>query len=285
MALYNVSALVLRRIPLGEKDKIVTLFSREFGKLRAVAKGARKPTSKLAGATEPLVLLRASLAEGSGLEILSEAQVRESFPLLKNDYGRFLRATYACELLDKVTEERDPHPESFDLLLSTLFILQRAVQPDTALHAYELQLLAQIGYEPQLHACIRCESFFEKDNPPVGYSSARGGALCIACTEFLRGEASPCNATTVLALEQLMGATDAKVLAAWELSEDTLGEVNRLLRSHLRYQLERELKSTVFLDALRLDELDTAGSKAEALGADVALGAFGVVDDQDGAVL
>ena len=170
MPLYKTVALVLRRIPLGEKDKILTLFSRDLGKLRAVAKGARKPTSKLSGASEPLLLLRASLAEGSSLDVLSEAEVREAFPKLKSDYGRFLRATYACELLEKVMEERDPHPESFDLLLSTLYILQHAVQPDTALHAYELQLLAQIGYEPQLSTCIRCDNPFDTHYPPVGFS-------------------------------------------------------------------------------------------------------------------
>ncbi len=85
MPLYKTVALVLRRIPLGEKDKILTLFSRDLGKLRAVAKGARKPTSKLSGASEPLLLLRASLAEGSSLDVLSEAEVREAFPKLKSD--------------------------------------------------------------------------------------------------------------------------------------------------------------------------------------------------------
>lgn len=254
MPTYKTAALVLRRIPLGEKDKIVTLFSRDKGKLRAVAKGARKPTSKLAGATEPLVLLRASIAEGSSLDVLSEAEVRESFPKLKADYGLILRASYACELLEKVMEERDPHPESFDLLLSTLYILQRAVQPDAALHAYELQLLAQIGYEPQLSACIRCDNPFDTDYPPVGYSPSRGGALCIPCTEFLHGEAMPCNATTILLLERLTLLSDAKSLAALELPVEALTEINRILRAHLRYRVEREIKSLGMLDAFRLTE-------------------------------
>ncbi|WP_309711913.1 DNA repair protein RecO [Armatimonas sp.] len=254
MATYKTVALVLRRIPLGEKDKIVTLFSRDLGKLRAVAKGSRKPTSKLSGASEPLLLLRASLAEGSSLDVLSEAEVREAFPKLKSDYGRFLRATYACELLEKVMEERDPHPESFDLLLSTLYILQHAVQADTALHAFELQLLAQIGYEPQLSACIRCDNPFDTDYPPVGYSPSRGGALCIPCTEFLHGEAMPCNATTILLLERLTQLTDAKALAGLELPDEALTEINRILRAHLRYRIEREIKSLGMLDALRLEQ-------------------------------
>lgn len=254
MPTYKTAALVLRRIPLGEKDKIVTIFSRDRGKLSAVAKGARKPTSKLAGATEPLVLLRAAIAEGSSLDILSEAEVREAFPKLKADYGRYLRATYACELLEKVTEERDPHPESFDLLLSTLYILQRAAQPDTALHAFELQLLAQIGYEPQLATCIRCDNPFDTDYPPVGYSPARGGALCIPCTEFLQTEALPCNATTIVLLERLTLLTDAKTLAALELPDEALTEINRIVRAHLRYRVEREIKSLGMLDAFRLGE-------------------------------
>lgn len=254
MSIYKVNALILKRIPLGEKDKIVTLFSREFGKIDAVAKGARKPTSKLAGASEPLVLLKATVAEGKSLDVLSDVEVRETFSLLKSDYGRYLRATYACDLLDKVTEPRDPFPEGFDLLLSTLYVLQRAPQPDTALHAFELKLTACIGYEPQLHACIRCELFFEKSNPPVAFSAARGGALCESCAGFVGDEADYCQPLTILTMERLMAVRDVYTLAATEVPEEIVAEMNRLLRAHLRLRVERKVKSTEFLDVLRLEE-------------------------------
>ena len=255
MAVYKTSALVLRRIPLGETDKIVTLFSREYGKFNAVAKGARKTTSRLAGATEPLMLLRALLAEGMNLDILTQCEIKESFPLLRGDFGMILRATYACELLDKLTVERDAAPEVFDLLLSTLYVLQRAIDPDATLFAFELQLLAQIGYEPRLDACAHCDRAL--DNAHLAYSPSRGGALCPACAVTM-DDALPMTVDTLEVMESLLAAEDARALAAVELPPPVRTETGRLLRAHLRYRLERDVKSTEFLDAYRVGAMDLA---------------------------
>ncbi|MBC8104185.1 MAG: DNA repair protein RecO [Cytophagales bacterium] len=257
MAVYKTNALVLRRIPLSETDKILTLFTREYGKLSAVAKGSRRTTSRLSGATEPLMLLRALLAEGMNLDVVTQAEIRESFPLVRGDFGLFLRATYACELLDRLTVERDPAPEAFDLLLSTLYVLQRAVDPDAALHAYELQLMAQVGYEPRLDACVRCErDLISGDLSPGGFSPTRGGVLCLDCAAQAREEVLP---FTLLALHTVIGLAnqeDARALAATEIPIEARDAINRALRAHLRLRLERDVKSTAFLDALRIGAMD-----------------------------
>ncbi len=254
MAVYKTNALVLRRIPLGEKDKIVTLFTREYGKLNAVAKGARRTTSRLAGATEPLMLLRALLAEGMNLDILTQCEIRESFSHLRSDFGLILRATYACELLDKLTVERDPSPEAFDLLLSTLYVLQRAVEPDAALHAFELQFLAQIGYEPRLDACARCGKDLA-DGEGAGFSASRGGLLCGPCADATDDtlNLSPAAARMMI---RLLNEEDAKALARIEMTPTEREEIARVLRAHLRFRLERDVKSTEFLDAHRLGAMN-----------------------------
>lgn len=254
MAVYKTNALVLRRIPLGETDKIVTLFSREYGKFSAVAKGARKTTSRLAGATEPLMLLRALLAEGMNLDVLTQCEIKESFPLLRGDFGLILRATYACELLEKLTVERDAAPEAFDLLLSTLYVLQRAADPDAALHAFELQLLAQVGYEPRLDACARCGGDLQHDGP-LFFSPSRGGLLCSSCADAT-DDALPLAKETAETMARLLLEEDARALAQLELSPTVRKEMARLLRAHLRYRLERDLKSTELLDAYRLGATD-----------------------------
>jgi DNA repair protein RecO (recombination protein O) len=259
MPVYKANALVLRRIPLGETDKILTLFTREYGKLSAVAKGARRTTSRKSGATEPLMFLRALLAEGMNLDVLTQAEIRESFPVVRADFGLFLRATYACELLDKVTAERDAAPEAFDLLLSTLYILQRAVDPDATLHAYELQLMSQIGYEPMLSACARCERPFGEgtDIMVASFSAARGGAVCDECTTQTREEMLPLSPETVDWMERLAAQDDARALARVDLPPAVRDEMNRALRAHLRYRLERDVRSTAFLDAYRVGAMDS----------------------------
>jgi DNA repair protein RecO (recombination protein O) len=261
VAVYKTNALVLRRIPLGETDKIVTLFTREYGKLAAVAKGARRTTSRLSGATEPLMLLRGLLAEGMNLDVLTQCEIRESFPLLRADFGLFLRATYCCELLDKLTVDRDPAPEAFDLLLSTLFILQRAIHPDAPVHAFELQLMAQAGYEPRLDACIRCDRTFDERNDIMvaSYSPPRGGALCEECASQAREETIPLSPETARMMQQLASEDDARRLAATDLMPEMASQVNRSLRAHLRYRLERDVRSTAFLDAFRVGAMDELG--------------------------
>lgn len=253
MPTFKARALVLRRIPLGEKDKIVTLFTREYGKLRAVAKGARLTTSRLSGATEPLIVIQALLSEGTRLDVVSQAEVRESFPALRAEYGSLVRASYLCELVDRVTEERDPHPQLFDLAVSTLYLLSGARQPDAVLHAAELQMLSMIGYEPRLDACARCERPFGPDRAPVAFSPLRGGALCEDCGDAAREETIPCGREIVAALDRLSLCDDARELLALSLPEETMGRVNRILREHLRLRLERDIRSTAFLDAVRLE--------------------------------
>lgn len=255
MALYAATAVILRRIPLGEKDKIVTLYTRERGKVRAVAKGARKTTSKLSGGSEPLMLVRALLSEGQNLDVLSQAEVRESFPQIRGEWGRFLRASYACELLDRLTEEADPEAGVFELLLNTLYTLQRAEQPDLALHGFELHLMARVGYEPQLFSCVRCERYWEPPRfVPVAYSPVLGGALCEVCADASREELLACSSATVALLLTLATLTEPKALAALTTAPSTLAQSNRVLRAHLKLRLERAVKSTEFLDALRLEE-------------------------------
>ena len=256
MPAYKTNALVLRRISLGETDKILTLFSREYGKFSAIAKGARRTTSRLAGGTEPLLFVRMLLGEGMNLDVVTQVEVRESFQTLKSDFGLYLRATYACELLDKLTAERDPSSAAFDALLSALYILQRAADPDAALHAYELQLMGLIGYEPRLDACVRCERTWGEGVLPVGYSAPRGGALCADCNSAVKEETLPVSGETILAMARLAALDDARVLAQMQLTDAVRDQMNRVLRVHLRYRLERDVRSTAFLDAFRIGAMD-----------------------------
>jgi DNA repair protein RecO (recombination protein O) len=257
MPVYKANALVLRRIPLGETDKIVTLFTREYGKLAAVAKGSRRTTSRLAGATEPLMFLRALVAVGMNLDVLTQCEIRESFPGVRGDFGLFLRATYCCELLDKLTVDRDPAPEAFDLLLSTLYVLQRAVDPDAAVHAYELQLMAQVGYDPLLTACVRCDREFDGETVlHAAYSPARGGAMCAECAVQTREETLKLTPEAAATLLDLAAQEDARALAATEIPESVRTQVGRILREHLRYRMERDVRSTAFLDAWRVGAMD-----------------------------
>src|SRR5437879_4466300 len=125
MPVYKVNGIVLRRSDLGETDRILRLFTRECGRVDTVAKGARRGTSRLSGATELFTHSRMLLATGKTLDIVSQCEIRESFPGLRGDLQRIARATYLCELVDRLLADREPNTEAFDLLLSALYLLQR----------------------------------------------------------------------------------------------------------------------------------------------------------------
>ena len=120
MPTYNANAIVLHRLSFGETDRIATLYTRERGKLAAIAKGARKPVSRLAGATEVLTYGKFHLATGKNLDIIAQVEVKESFPRIHQDLSRIAYATYMAEVVDRMVEEHEANPDIFDLLLSAL---------------------------------------------------------------------------------------------------------------------------------------------------------------------
>ncbi|HLV79856.1 MAG TPA: DNA repair protein RecO [Chthonomonadaceae bacterium] len=250
MPTYPATGLVLHRLNLGETDKILTLYTREHGKLSAVAKGARKPASRLSGATELFTLSRFLLATGKSLDIVTQCEIQESFPSLRSDLARLARATYLCELLDRLTIERDAtsSAELCDLTVWALTLLQRAgAYPDGIVHSYELRLLAALGYAPALDRCVRCGQPLERRT--VGFSPSLGGTLCSA-DRYRVEDALPLSAEAVHLLQTLFSAEPETVLALHP-SPRTAAEVDRALRWYVRYRAERDLKSADFLDQLR----------------------------------
>jgi DNA repair protein RecO (recombination protein O) len=249
MPVYKANALVLHRINLGETDKILTLFCREAGKLSAVAKGARRGNSKLSGATELFTHSRLLLAVGRSLDIVSQCEIRESFPALRTDLAKLTRATYLCELTDRLVEEREPNPDVFDLLLSALYVLQRTDNdPDVVVHAFELRLLAERGYSPSLKECVRCGEAL--DHRRLAFSPSLGGALCSA-DRYAHDDAIAVSWETLELMRTLM---DAEVTELVRLTppQKTLREAAKCLRWYIRYRTERDLKSADFLEMLRI---------------------------------
>src|SRR3954451_5412686 len=155
----RATALVVRTTDWSETSRIATLWSREFGKLRVLAKGGRRLKSNFEVALDLLtvcsiVVLRKS---SGGLELLTEAQVVERFPALRTDLPALYAAYYVAELLADWTEDYDPHPELFDEARRTLQELGKpAAATGPRLMRFELVLLRELGYSPMLAACAGC---------------------------------------------------------------------------------------------------------------------------------
>jgi len=251
---YRTEAVVIKHSKLGEADKIVTLYTPELGKVRAVAKGVRRPGSKLSGHVDLLTHSQLLLAHGRNLDIVTQAQTIDSLLPMKNDLARISCGFYVAELVDCFTEERMHTPRVFDLLVDTLRRLCQARDTEQALRYFELHLVDALGYRPQLRTCAICNTALE----PVTnfFHPASGGVICPSCSydkPYIRP--LTLNAFKVLRLWQDCDFdTASRVLVNPELR----GELEMVMRGYIRFLLEREVKSTSWLDQLRRDDLSRA---------------------------
>jgi len=245
--LYKTTAVVLRQRKLGEADKILTLFTPNLGKLDAVAKGVRRPKSKLAGHVEPLTYTTFLIAKGRELDVVTQAQALEVFLPLREELERTSRAFYVAELVDRLTPERQESFPVFRLLLETLQRLATGSRLDIALRFFEMRLLETLGYRPQLEECVACGKPLEA--VANNWSAESGGVVCPACGRSLpMSQTISLNALKMMRLLQKGSYADcARVRTAPALET----ELERHLRQYLFYILERDVRSARFLDTLR----------------------------------
>lgn len=248
---YRVSALVLRLRNLGEADRVLTLLTQEKGKLTAVAKGARRPRSKLAS-LQAFSLATLQLAVGKNLDTITQAIVRLPFLTLRTEVARFAYANYFAELAEAFSETRERSPQFFDLVVSAFSFLDRGAEPEPLARAYELRLLDLSGYAPQLDHCVQCGKPAEPRR--LAYSPALGGVICARCQADAQGILSVSEETRayLLALRGLHGLADLpKIKAA--LSPRGQKESQAILRTHIEYHLDRTIRSLAMIAKIMKD--------------------------------
>jgi DNA repair protein RecO (recombination protein O) len=230
--LYEDEGIVLRTIKLGEADRIVTLFTRDNGKVRAVAKGIRKTRSRFGGRLEPFTRVGLVVYRGRDLDTITAADILTSFKGVRAEYGRLVAAASLAELVEKITPDRERALSVYALLLGGL----DAVAHDagaTVVPAFLVKLLSLSGYHPQLRACAGCGG-----TAALGaFSPALGGAVCESCwresPDAFRLAADRLGLLSDLLASDFGRRAEAEVVA----------EVTRALTLYAEYHLERPLRS------------------------------------------
>jgi DNA repair protein RecO (recombination protein O) len=243
---YRTEAIVLRRTDYGEADRILTLYTPRFGKRRAIAKGVRKTTSRIAGHIELFTRSNLMLAEGRNLDIVTQAEIIASYRNLREDLQRISYAYYIAELLDKLTEDEEGQSPAYGLLAETLDALDTAPHPLVVVRRFELRLLGVLGYRPYLFHCASCqEDLTEADNR----WTPNGGMLCARCA----GEDPGTVAISLPAFKTLrfMQREPLEAVLGLRLSENVLREIEELLQLTIKPILERDLKSVKFVRAVQ----------------------------------
>ena len=244
---YRCEALTLKRHPLGEADLLVTLYTRDRGKLRAMAKGSRRPTSKLVGHLEPLTQVSLSLAQGRNLDFITQVQVVGNLSALKSDLKSIAKGLYVAELLDGFGAEASPNANLYHLAIETLESV--GLHPDSAwpLRYFELQLLQHSGLMPELHCCVDCRKPLSPGQHR--FSPDVGGTLCADCNPS-GARVRPLSLQALKVLRLLQRSRLAEIVSL-RVSSPLAQELKTLLNTTVNYWLDKEIRSTAFLEHLQ----------------------------------
>ncbi len=245
---FRAEAIVLRHADWGEADRLVTLYTREQGKVRAVAKGARKITSRKAGHLQPFTRVKLQLARGRDLLVVTQAETLEAYLPLREDLLLTGTASYVVELLDRsVYEEESGNPGLFRLLANTLARLAAGNDAWLVVRYYEMRLLDFLGFRPQLFSCANCERQVQPE--AQFFSFMAGGVICPRCGQGLPNLAS-ISMEALKYLRHFQRSTYAEAARARPNQQVRL-EAESLMQAYFSFLLERELNSPGFLKQIR----------------------------------
>jgi DNA repair protein RecO (recombination protein O) len=234
MSSEKATAIVLRLVEFSETSSVITLFTREFGKIRVLAKGARRPKGPFDSALDLLGLCRIVFLRKSSdaLDLLTEAKLERRFRPPGGGLSNLYAAYYVAELLNELTDDYDPHPELFDAADRTLAALHTSNAVAPVLLRFELTALRVLGHLPALETCAECGTPV-KAVGRIPFSQVAGGVLCPSC----RAGQRQIIAISAAALKMLARYCDpASALRGEELDSKAYGELRAILNhywSHL----------------------------------------------------
>ena len=245
---FRASAIVLRHADWGEADRLLTLFTREQGMVRAIAKGARKVTSRKAGHLQPFTYISVQLARGRDLLIVTQVETLNAFLPLHDDLMKTGYAAYVVELLLRFSyEDEGANPSLFRLLLDTLERLEKESDAWLPVRYYEMRFLDAVGFRPQLFECANCGREILPEDQFFSYMA--GGAICPRCGEGLQ-KLPKISLETLKYLRHFQRSSYRDASRA-RPSPEVQKEAESLMQGYFTYLLERELNTPGFLKKVR----------------------------------
>jgi len=249
MSITKTEALVLKSIKFGDTSKIATLYTNNYGKIKVIAKGIRKPKSRLAGALQTFSHLQIVFYKKQTTEIylLSQSEIIHSYQSLTRDLNRYVFASAVLELLDRLITGEEPNPKLFELTLETLSFMESCPQRslEKSFWSYTLKLADLLGYKPKLDRCVSCgkpvlENF-------ILFSPEKGGVVCKKCVRsdqtYLR--LSKDSVAWALKLQSIK----TEDLDTYHIPKESLKEISNIILNLLDYHAGKgkDLKSLEFL--------------------------------------
>lgn len=175
--LEKVKGIVIKTIDYGETHKIITLFSKKYGKISALARGAKKTHGRMAAVTQPFICGEFFIYLSKGLSTIQQGEVIDSFRAIREDIMKTAYGAYIVELTDKLLDKNDPDVFVYNQLSQTLEWIAEHEESSIPIMMYELKLYRKAGFEPTLDHCVNCG----RKQLPYSFSVSEGGFLCPSC--------------------------------------------------------------------------------------------------------
>ncbi len=246
--LYVTDAIVLSRFDYGEADRILTILTPGLGKIKAIAKGIRRPTSRIGGSLEPLAELRLQLAKGRTFDVVTQVTMQHAWLGLKDRLEVTATAWYCAELVDRSLEERHEAEPLYLLLRRAYELLDAGMAPGRVARWFEMRLCDELGVRPEVDRCVECARLLEPDDA-VRWIPLLGGVLC-------GSHGGPSHAAAGLSTDALRvlkayQRMDVEGIAGLRLPGGVEAEVERCLGEFVRHVMERDTRSRRFLEEVR----------------------------------
>jgi len=233
--LYKTEAIVIKHRTMRGADKVVTLFSREFGKLDAAAYGAKKSKSKKRGVIEPLNHTSFVLRKGKNLDSITQCEIITLFYNLRSELNRLKKALYICELTGDLIAKGEPNEPLFILLLTTLKWLNskdiNGAALDKMVAGFEIKALGLSGYMPELTRCVNCGRALQ----PFKFSYQMGGILCAECAD-VDEKAHFINQQIVSYIKQMLIVKPGK-LKDIDITQNNFRQIKDIFNSFIIYHV------------------------------------------------
>ena len=242
---YKTEAIILKQIPFLEKDRIITIYSQEYGKLRLIAKGIRSPKSKFGGSLETLNSVSLSIIKRNSLDLITESYTNMTYLNIRNNLNLLSKSMYWIELIDSLTIENEPIKNMFELTEFALNLINDNNCNDLCLRYLELKLIIITGYSPEIFECTYCRNKLEPTDHFFSFND--GGIFCDKCKSHSNTSLLKISLNCMKIIRLLYREKDINNIQKLHVEDNTLIEIENFLISYLKYILEKDIKSYKFI--------------------------------------
>lgn len=254
MASFDTEGIVLKHFDLGESDKIITFYTRDNGKVRAVASRARKAKSRISGLVLPFSYNKITIYRGKSIDRINQIESKYSFSKLREDLLKMAYASYVAEISAKTGQEDHPNQLLFSLILKTFYKIMETAENDTEKLeliniTFKGKLLEILGFKPELMRCVKCGKKIKAAGDNI-FSIPLGGFVCKQCLEQTDEDIFHMTGESLVIIRFLLGE-NKELPNNLKISQQAFRSINRLIDQFIIYHLDLNIKSEKFLHMIK----------------------------------